>query len=282
MSSQNSVNQKLVSLFSEQPCWQLETLAQKLHYSIRSIQRLLFKVGYHRSFSYNGRWYTLLHIPEFNRDGLWFSTDIGFSSTGNLNNTLIKLIDRSSAGMTAQALREKLHCRCHTVLVQLCRLGKLQREKTGRSFAYFSSNHRIADNQRQDMTIQTLSTATLPAEIAVFILVEFIRNPKSSFEELAKTLKDNRKISVNAAQIERLFEQYGVKKLHKQWRSCIEGLKAKFRTASSRNNSSSFVFTSASCSILSRNYNMPMRQFSLCAKDQTKDCLLFNRPICSP
>jgi hypothetical protein len=205
-------SQRLASLFEEHPCWTIEPLADELNYSIPSVRRFLSQVGYHRSFTHNGRWYTLYRVPRFNRDGLWFSASIGFSRAGNLNNTLIKLIKRSPAGMTAEELGEKLRSRCHSVLVQLCRRGKLQREKSGRSYVYLAADQRIADNQRQAMASLSPIPDPLPAEIAVWALVEFIRNPESSFEELAKILKAKRKLAVTAAQIERLFEQYGVKK----------------------------------------------------------------------
>ena len=211
MSPQSLPNQNLVSLFSDQPCWQLETLAEQLNYSIRTIQRFLSQLGYHRSFSHNGTWYTLRHVPTFNRDGLWFSNDIGFSKAGNLINTLIRLITSSQAGLTAEALREKLRCRCHSVLVQLYRQGRLQREKAGRSFVYYAGDSHIAETQRQAMQ----SPGPLPAEIAVLILVEFINNPESSFEHLALALEKKNNVSVKALQIKRLFEQYGVKKTPK-------------------------------------------------------------------
>jgi hypothetical protein len=51
-----------------------------------------------------------------------------------------------------------------------------------------------------------------PAEIAVLILVEFIRNPDSSFEQLAKAISRKKSLTVKAAQIERLFDQHGLKK----------------------------------------------------------------------
>ena len=211
MSSQNLPQQKFTALFSEQPCWRLEALAEELKCSIRTIQRLMSQLGYHRSFSDNGKWCTLRHVPVFNQDGLWFSNDIGFSKAGNLINTLIKLITTSPAGMTAEALGKKLQCRCHSVLVQLYRRGRLQREKTGRSFVYYAGDSCVADTQRQ----ATQNPGSLPAEIAVLILVEFINNPESSFEQLASALERKRNVSVKILQLKRLFEQYEVKKLRK-------------------------------------------------------------------
>ena len=111
--------QRLVSLFTKQPCWMIEPLAAEMDYSIPSVRRFLSKAGYYSSFTHNGKWYTLRAIPRFSRDGLWFYRGIGFSRAGSLTNTLIELTSRSPAGMTAQMLGEKLRCRCHTILVQL-------------------------------------------------------------------------------------------------------------------------------------------------------------------
>lgn len=204
------LNERLATLFLEQPCWMIEPLAVALRYSIPSVRRFLTEVGYYSSFTHNGGWYTLRSIPRFDRDGLWFYSDIGFSHAGNLTNTLVHLTTRSGAGMTAEQLGAKLRCRCHSVLVQLCRQGRLQRRKIGSSHVYLAIDPDIATVQRQ--TIEGLSVIQFPAEIAVLILVEFIRNPDSSFEQLAKAISRKTSVTVKAAQIERLFERYGLKK----------------------------------------------------------------------
>lgn len=133
MSSSAKSGQRLAALFVAQPCWMIEPLAAELRYSIPSVRRFLAELGYYSSFTHNGGWYTLRSIPRFNPDRLWFHSDIGFSRAGSLTNTLVDLTTRSTAGMTAEQLGAKLRCRCHSVLVQLVRQGKLKREKTGRS-----------------------------------------------------------------------------------------------------------------------------------------------------
>lgn len=212
MPSAAKPSQHLVPLFTEQPCWMIQPLAAELQYSVPSVRRFLAEVGYHSSFTHNGGWYTLRSIPRFGRDGLWFYHDIGFSRAGSLTNTLVDLTTRSSAGMTAEQLGEKLHCRCHSVLVQLCRHERLQRQKLGRSYVYISVDPPTAAIQRQTMAMQSLPPAQLPAEIAVLVLAEFIRNPKSDFEQLARALACSKSVTLEAAQIERLFEQHGLKK----------------------------------------------------------------------
>ncbi len=190
----------------------IEPLASELKYSIPSVRRFLAKIGYYSSFTHNGKWYTLCSIPGFNRDGLWFHHKIGFSRAGSLTKTLIALTAKSPAGVTAEQLGGKLHCRCHTVLVQLHRRRQLQRRKVGRSFIYLATDPHIAARQRHAISVQGAQIQQLPAEIAILVLVEFIYNPKAGFSELAKRLKRSRKIVIEVAQIEQLFKKYSIKK----------------------------------------------------------------------
>lgn len=205
----NSSVQKLSSVFEKQPCWKIEPLATELEYSVPSVRRFLTIAGYYSSYTHNGVWYTLSSIPKFDSDGLWFFSDIGFSRAGTMMNTLVVLASKSPKGMTAKELGEKLRCHCHDMLLDLVRDGRLQRWKFGRSNIYIAVDPNIASVQQK---ASALSDGRLPAEIAVLILVEFIRNPGLNFIELAKEILHKNKVIVKAAQIETLFTQYGLKK----------------------------------------------------------------------
>ena len=100
--------------------------------------------------------------------------------------------------------------RAQAVLVQLCRQGKLQRHKIGPSHIYLALDSLIAAVQRQ--SVQSPSQPRLPAEIAVLILVEFIRSPDSSFEQLAQAISRDKAITLKATQVEALFDQHALKK----------------------------------------------------------------------
>jgi hypothetical protein len=190
----------------------IQPLATEMQYSIPSVRRFLSEKGYYSSFTHNGAWYTLRSIPQFGRDGLWFYDHIGFSRAGSLTHTLIALIVRSPAGMSAEMLGEKLHCRCHGVLVDLWRKGRVQRQKMGRCHMYFALDRHVAAGQRQALAMETLPAVQFSAEIAVLVLAEFIRNPGSSFEQLAEKISRIKKVSVKTDQIAKLFEQHGLKK----------------------------------------------------------------------
>jgi hypothetical protein len=204
--------QRLISLFIQTPCWMIQPLAAQMQYSIPSVRRFLAEVGYYSSFTHNGGWYTLRSIPRFGRNGLWFYRDIGFSRAGTLTKTLISLITGSPAGMSADMLGEALRCRCHGVLVNLWRKGKIQRQKIGRCQVYFAADPHKAKNQRQVLATQNLPQVRFSAEMAVLVLAEFIRSPGSSFEQLAEKISRSKNVTVNARQIEQLFDQHGLKK----------------------------------------------------------------------
>lgn len=205
-------NQHLVSLFDQNPCWMIQPLSAEMRYSIPSVRRFLAEVGYYSSFTHNGAWYTLRSIPRFRRNGLWFYRDIGFSRAGSLTKTLITLVTKSPAGMSAEMLGETLRCRCHGVLVNLWRKGSIQREKIGRCQIYFAADLHKAERQRQAWSAQHPPKVQFSAEIAILVLAEFIRSPDSSFEKLAKKISQSKKVSVPPEQIEHLFDQHGLKK----------------------------------------------------------------------
>ncbi len=165
-----------------------------------------------RKYNPQSKWYTLHSIPRFGRDGLWFFDTIGFSRAGSLTNTLINLTVRSSVGMTAGQLGEKLRCRCHSVLVQLHRHGKLWRIKLGRSHVYLATDPPTQAMQCQAVAGKSFPTAQLPAEVAVFILAEFIRHPEYGFEQLAEVIAHCHRISLAPRQVEELFALHGLKK----------------------------------------------------------------------
>ena len=210
MTPQTDVQHQLVSLFADRPCWMIGPLANRLDYSIPSVRRFLMQTGYYSSFTHNGRWYTLASIPTFSAEGLWFHEKIGFSRAGSLTNTLVELVSKSQSGMTAEQLGQTLRCRCHSVLVELVRQDRLQRQKIGRAFTYLSADEPTATSQRQAGS--NAQAMVLPAEIAVLILVEYIHHPKAGFSKLAQRIGRRTEVQIEASQVRALFERYGLKK----------------------------------------------------------------------
>jgi len=208
MTASTQAIRRLTDLFQKEPCWMIEPLSQQIDYSIPSTRRFLVQTGYYSSFTHNGRWYTLASIPRFSNDGLWFYRDIGFSRAGSLTRTLVALIDASANGMSAVQLGQKLRCRCHGVLVDLYRRNLIQRQRSARAHVYLSCDAQTAEAQRRAMAVST----ELPAQIAVLVLAEFIRQPSADAAQLARQVSAKAAVRIRVDQIRALFESHGLKK----------------------------------------------------------------------
>ena len=212
MDSGDTLTDPIRRLFGVRLCWTIAELAEQLRRPAVSVRRLLGRIGYYSSFTHNSKWYTLQDIPRFDCDGLWFCDHIGFSRRGTLARTLAHLASRSPAGMTAEQLGARLHCRCHGMLAGLCRKARLRREKLGRAYIYLAADPTLNSAQRQELRRRTASPAPLAAEAAVLVLAAFIRRPDTSCADLAREVRTQSSINVSIAQIERLFEEHGVKR----------------------------------------------------------------------
>jgi hypothetical protein len=188
----------------------LNDLSTSLNYSNRSTHRLLKSIGYYSSFTHNGKWYTLESIPVFDHNGLWFHQSFGFSLYRDLNTTINHLIDSSSAGLTATYLSTTLSTQCPPILNRLYKTNKIDRVKINRGYIYLSIDRTI--KERQIACIEKTHSLQLPSEAdTITILVEFIRNPNRSFEELALYLNQER-VFCSADTIKNMFLYFGLEK----------------------------------------------------------------------
>jgi hypothetical protein len=213
--SKQSPSERIVELYSQQKCWMIDDLSQAVGYAVVSVRRYLKQIGYFRSYTHNGKWYTLTTVPVFNKIGVWICESIGFSKHGNLTQTIIHLTDRSDSGYTAKELKGILHYPCHPVLRNMVKAGQIDRIKESTEFSYLSLNRKIHHRQLERLKLLSVSKTAQPltAEAAVFILVEFIKNPDLSLKEMAKKLKQGKRIVVAPNEIERFFINQGLKKI---------------------------------------------------------------------
>ena len=110
----------LEQLFERHRIADLAKLQGVLQTSSRmSVFRRLAALGYGSSYSHNGRFYTLQHIPRFDADGLWQHQGVCFSCHGSLKSTVAHLVEVAEAGRTHHELRTQLHVRVHNTLLDL-------------------------------------------------------------------------------------------------------------------------------------------------------------------
>jgi hypothetical protein len=205
---------RLAKLFARRKCWLLADLAKALDCALITVRRLLKEVGYFRSYTHNGKWYTLATTPRFDHDGIWRHRKIGFSKRGSLTKTIRYLIERSTAGLLAREIGDKLQHPCHAVLSILHKAGEIDRIKIGGEFRYLSAKERTNRRQRAQVLLEQKAEppAPLSAQTAVFVLVEYINNPELSFEQIACNVKTHRQITVTEESIRCFFKEHAVKK----------------------------------------------------------------------
>jgi transposase len=206
--------ERLQKLFHRRKCWMLAELALALDYALISVRRFLNEVGYFRSYTDNGKWYTLQDSPQFNREGIWHYKDIGFSKHGSLTATICYLVGRSPEGLSARELAQKLQHPCHAVLTNLHKAGALDRVQVQGEFRYLSITEQLNRRQREQASAsQPPSAATsLSTQAAVWVLVEHIKHCEWSFQQIADYLRQQRALNLSPESIGRFFQEHDLKK----------------------------------------------------------------------
>jgi len=151
----------------------------------------------------------LPNIPEFDENGLWAYRKIHFSKYGNLKQTTINLIKRSKAGLDAAEMNDLLGISVRSFLTALQKHPDLKREKMQGRYVYFSA---VAEDyiKQKDCRAGMTRIKQLPSNFeAILILVQTIKNPHLSIEQLALKLKDN-DCNVTPDSISNLFTYHGL------------------------------------------------------------------------
>ena len=177
--------------------------------------RLLRQHGYHTSYNDNARHYTLVGVPEFDEHGLWAYRHVRFSKWGALTDTIVALVERSSAGLTAQQLQELLHMEnLKPILTRLTQRKALTRERIHARFVYFAPQNTVRSGQQQERQAELEQAATQvalpPLDDIVSLLVEIIRRPDNTPRQWARRLTQ-KGIRIGTSDIQAVLNHYGIR-----------------------------------------------------------------------
>jgi hypothetical protein len=137
------------ALLHKQKIAMLEELKQFLGTpSTMTVFRKLKSLGYQTSYSHRGQYYTLVKIPEFDRQGLWSYRDVWFSRDGNLLHTAQRFVEQAVAGVTASELQALLSVEVKDPLLQLYRRKRVAREEIDGAYVYLSRQPSTRRQQR--------------------------------------------------------------------------------------------------------------------------------------
>ena len=162
------------------------------------------------SYNQNGKYYTLLEVPQFNHHGLWRYKDVCFSKHGNLKKTIIHLVTVSPAGLSGRQLGELLGLLPQSFLHHFRRCPGIYREKHGGVFIYFSDTDKVYKKQAQQRSslISRTAIVTISDLEAVMILVAIIRHHGISAEDIS-ALPEIKKGKMKPGSIQGFMEYHG-------------------------------------------------------------------------
>jgi len=207
--------QKVLGRFRARKVMTVAELALQMRCSPRTVHRRLQDWQAIHSYNKNGRYYALPSVPAFDSHGLWRYRDIGFSRYGNLTETLIGLVCHSPAGLSAAELGQLLGTEPRSFLWLFRNHPGLIREKHQGRFVYFAAEALLYQRQRDGRMIMDAHARRPSDSEVIAILVETIKHPEFSIEQLCRNLKQQGVVVTEQAVVN-LFAYHAldVKKRH--------------------------------------------------------------------
>jgi hypothetical protein len=187
----------------------IEQLVDLLESSVITARRQLKKWKAYTSFNMNGRYYTLPEIPRFDENGIWKYERILFSKYGTLAQTICQLIRGSKTGLSARQIAQVVEVASNSsVFSHLQSIAGIRRERHQGRFVYFSDER----YQEQKAALCQGRQARLPSDAeAVMLLVQYIKHPQSSIEELSERVSGQGG-SIERNAIHKFFEHHDLLK----------------------------------------------------------------------
>ena len=201
--------QKVQARFRARKVMTVAELGLQMRCSSRTVHRRLQEWQAIHSYNKNGRYYALPSVPAFDSYGLWRYRDVGFSRYGNLTETLTALVCHSQAGLSAAELGQLLGMEPHSFLWLFRNHPALTREKHQGRFVYFAAESAVWQRQRDGRMIMDAHARRPSDSEVIAILVETIKHPELSVEQLCRNLK-KQGIAVTEQAVVNLFAYHGL------------------------------------------------------------------------
>lgn len=131
----------LANLLHERTVATMDELKKALKTDVYvTVLRKLKQLGYIKSYSHRGQYYSLAELARFDDNGLWQFGPARFSAYGTLLATIEGLVERSDAGYYCDELEQLLGVSAKEALLGLFRSEKVSRETLGGRYLYCSSD----------------------------------------------------------------------------------------------------------------------------------------------
>lgn len=180
--------------------------------SRKTVYRYLKKLDHLSSYTHAGKYYTLKDIPKFDKDGLWYFGDIGFSIHGTLKETIIHLVNASKNGKNSSELEKQQRVYVHNALLSLVRSKKLSREEINGLYVYFSSDTKHCTEQITHRREKKKLPSLLDLTVIQILITTIQRTPGYvTADEVVQQLKKQGS-SITLEQVDQVFQEYSLEK----------------------------------------------------------------------
>ena len=192
----------------------LSDLLEGSHYSLRTLRRRIKDKIVIRSYNHNGKFYTMPNLAKFNTYGIWTNPVANFSMYGNLYETIVFLIDKSSAGYSPGEISIILKIKPYDSLSKLLKQQRIRKTKVSTRIIYFSNKEDIYLKQlseRNDKIESPNKVHLLEKDVIISVLAEIILTNSLDIKLLKKSLQRKNK-DIRFGDIETVISCYGLKK----------------------------------------------------------------------
>jgi hypothetical protein len=187
-------------------------LSRLLQSSVITARRYLKSWRAYTSYNQKGLYHTLPSIPDFDENGLWVYKSGRFSLHGNLRDSIVHLLRHSKAGMSSDEIGKTVGLNPSSFMHHFRDILGVKREKLGGRFIYFLDDLETGTKQKEERIslLLRLEKPISDAE-AVTLLVQFIKHPGASVEDLAAMLTGEGK-RVKPATVREFLERHDLLK----------------------------------------------------------------------
>jgi len=213
----STVTNELRELFKTNIVMDMDDMQKQTSSSRITVLRHLKEIGYITSYNKNAKYYTLLEIANFDETGIFNHKGILFFKHGGIRDLVIKEIESSEKGFTAEELNTKIGTRVSVQLHQFVRTNLITRRKYSSFYVYYSIDESTQKKQvnNREKELQKISTnegSELTDETkTIRTLLEIIQNPNAEPNEIGRIMRENG-LKITDHYIENIFLKYDIKK----------------------------------------------------------------------
>ncbi len=208
---------ELKEVFKKNIVMDIDDLTKQTHASKITVFRNLKEIGYITSYNQNGKYYTLLETANFDSSGIFDHKGILFFRDGGIQELVIKEIDSSEKGYTAEELSNKIRTRVSNQLHQFVKKGLIIRRKYADFYVYYSIDEaaqqkQITNREKELKVPSTIEDSEISAEKkTIRILLKIIQNPNLEPYDVGKRLREEG-LKISDSFIQNIFQKYDIQK----------------------------------------------------------------------